>query len=117
MINDHSDDDQRRFIAIIEECEAIEQALSYLAEKAYVYRASTRVEAAMAEAQYTLQQHINRAVNDLKAEGYEIEWDGPITVWVKKTGQPYLKRDGFNSGEWETWDYQCQLPLMAEEER
>lgn len=103
------DSEMKRIISIIEDIEETDGAISLIDYDIYEAR-SKGLEASipgMEDVFNRLRRESNNTVNNLKAEGIELEWDGK-KVYVRKDGQPYIKRV---DGKWEVWTY--QLPLIG----
>lgn len=98
------DDEMKRVIGIIDDIEMEDWRLSVTD---YEMSLAAPEDVATLQEQFKrVQRNRNNIVNGLKAEGYELEWDSDL-IFVKKNGNPYLKR----TGKWETWTY--QLPLIG----
>lgn len=87
--------EQQRIISIIEEIESLDNVVSSLDYEISVANAETVAD--IWEQMHRLQHQSNDLVNDLKAEGITIDYDGPL-VYLSKDGKPWMERTA--KGDW-----------------
>ena|SRR5579883_2305212 len=99
------DTEQKRIIALIEDVEELDTALSMLD---YEMELFPDKQLDLKDEYSRLRDKRNKIVNDLRFdEAVELEWDGE-SIWVKKDSRPYLM---YKYGKWEVWSY--QMPLIG----
>lgn len=87
--------EQQRIISIIEEIESLGAVISSMDYEMSIANAETVAD--IWEQMHRLQHQSNDLVNDLKAEGITIDYDGPL-VYLSKDGKPWMERTA--KGDW-----------------